>query len=90
MPCGRRPQGKIMTIGIFDFLCAECGNSFEVIVRSAGESRQCPRCESSSVARQPVMEMSIRTSNTRHGRLVDMSSNSCPCGSAGSKHGKRA
>lgn len=78
-----------MSTRIYDFLCAECGHTFEVFVSSADESRQCPRCKSSSVARQPVMQMSIRTSGTRHGRLVDMSSNSCPCGCAGGKHARR-
>lgn len=77
-----------MAIGVFDFLCAECGNVFEVIQRSDGESRQCPRCKSSSVARQPVLQMSFR--NMRRGRLIDLSSNSCPCGCGGAKHGKRA
>lgn len=80
-----------MTIGMFDYLCAECANFFEVFVRSDEESRQCPRCKSSSVARQPVMQMAIRTSNTRKGRLIDMSSNFCPCGCAGKTHAaKRA
>ena len=90
MPCGRRSQGKIMALGIFNFLCADCGNTFEVIVvRSDGGSNQCPRCKSSSVGRQPVLQMSVRTSKNRRGSLIDMSSNSCPCGCASGKHAHR-
>ena len=77
-----------MTIGMFDYLCAECANFFEVFVRSDDQVQQCPRCKSASVARQPVMQMAFRTSNSssRKHRVVDMSSNSCPCGCASGKH----
>jgi putative FmdB family regulatory protein len=78
-----------MALRIFDFLCAQCGNAFEVFAGSEGDSQHCPRCQSPSTARQPVMQMSIRTSGTRRGRLIDMSSNSCPCGCGGSKHSAR-
>lgn len=77
---------------IYDYLCAECGHTFELFVNSSNESgKECPRCLSAAVARKPVMQMSIRTSNQRRGRVIDMSSNSCPCGCAsGGKHVKRA
>ncbi|MBZ0134139.1 MAG: zinc ribbon domain-containing protein [Rhodocyclaceae bacterium] len=90
--CDQRSQCINMTLGIFDFLCADCGNSFEaMVVRSDSGSVHCPRCMSSSVGRLPVLQMSVRTSKTRHGSLIDMSSNSCPCGCASGKHAhKRA
>ena len=76
-----------MATRIFDFLCAECGNTFEVFARSDDESQHCPRCRSPSTARQPVMQLAIH--GMRRGRLIDMSSNSCPCGCAGGKHAKQ-
>lgn len=76
-----------MTIGIFDFLCADCANAFELFVRSAHEKLECPRCKSSSIARQPVLQIALR--KARHGRVVDLSSNACPCGADTGRHGKR-
>lgn len=72
---------------IYDYLCSDCGNSFELFVRNAGESKECPRCRSARVARKPVMQMSL--GGMRRGRLVDMSSNSCPCGCGSRKHAHR-
>ncbi len=74
---------------ISDYLCAECGHSFEVFVHSAEDSQECPRCHSSSVARKPVLQMFISTSGTRRGRMIDMSSNSCPCGCASGRNAHR-
>jgi len=68
---------------IFDFGCTACGGTFEAFVRSEDEPRQCPQCGSSAVARQAVTQMAIRTGKTRRGRTIDLSSNSCPCGSGG-------
>ena len=71
---------------VFDFNCAACGSAFEVFVRSADDGQQCPQCGSSAVARHQVTQMGLRTSKTRRGRTFDLSSNSCPCGSAGHRH----
>jgi putative FmdB family regulatory protein len=68
---------------VFDFSCAACGSAFEVFVRSEADEQRCPQCGSSAVARHQVAEMGLRTSKTRRGRTIDLSSNSCPCGSAG-------
>jgi putative FmdB family regulatory protein len=67
---------------IFDFRCAACGSEFELFVRSEDEVQHCPQCGSSAVARHQVAQMGLRTSKTRRGRTIDLSSNCCPCGSA--------
>jgi putative FmdB family regulatory protein len=74
---------------IFDFRCAGCGHVFESFVRADDEARACPECGSASVARQPATQMAIRTSHSRRGRTIDLSSKSCPCGCAGSGHAQR-
>ena len=68
---------------IFDFRCVDCGGVFELFVRSEDDAQQCPHCGSAAVARQQVSQMGLRTSKTRRGRTIDLSSNSCPCGSGG-------
>ena len=72
---------------IFDFSCADCGAVFEAFVRSELEQHQCPQCGSAAVTRQQVTQMSIRTSKTRRGRTIDLSSNSCPCRTHKYAHG---
>lgn len=75
---------------VLDFHCDDCGASFEAFLRSIDESQQCPECGSSSLSRQPTLQLSIRTGSTRRGRLIDMSSGSCPCGCAGRAQAHRA
>jgi len=65
---------------IFDFGCAGCGSTFEVFLRADGDAPRCPQCGSAAVERQQVSQMAIRTGKTRRGRVVDLSSNACPCG----------
>jgi putative FmdB family regulatory protein len=67
---------------IFDFRCAACGHVFEAFVRAEDEARACPQCAATAVARQPSTQMAIRTSHSRRGRTIDLSSKSCPCGCA--------
>jgi len=67
---------------IFDFSCTGCGSLFEVFVRADSEAQRCPQCGSSAVTRHQVTQMGLRTSKTRRGRTIDLSSNACPCGSA--------
>ena len=67
---------------VYDFSCNDCGTPFEAFLRSLDESRECPQCGSSHSTLLPNLQISIRTSNTRRGRVIDMSSKSCPCGGA--------
>lgn len=79
-----------MATKIFDFLCAECAHTFEAFVRDGDAGRHCPRCNSIRVARQPVLSLALKSHSMRRGRVLDMSSNSCPCGCATGKHAHRA
>lgn len=72
---------------VYDFKCDGCGASFEAFLRSLDEARECPQCGSSRSTLLPNLQISINTSGTRRGRVIDMSSNACPCGKA---HGGRA
>ena len=72
---------------IYDYLCADCGHSFELFVRSVEDGQECPHCRSARVARKPVMQMSL--GGLRRGRLINMSSNSCPCGCGSGRHAHR-
>jgi len=72
----------------FDFVCQSCGKTFESLVRSgleqAAEKNPCPGCGSDKIMQQ-VSVFSLRgTKNQRRGKIVDLSSGSCPC--AGHKH----
>lgn len=72
---------------VYDFRCDDCASSFEAFLRSVDEPRECPQCGSSRSTLQPNLQISISTSGTRRGRVIDMSSKSCPCGKA---HGGQA
>jgi putative FmdB family regulatory protein len=75
---------------VFDFNCGDCGAAFEAFLQSVDDTQRCPECGSSSLSRQPTLQLSIRTGNTRRrGRVIDMSSKSCPCGCAGSSQAHR-
>ena len=71
---------------VYDFRCDDCSTSFEAFVRSVDEPRECPQCGSSRSTLRPNLQVAIHTSNTRRGRVIDMSSNACPCGSASRGH----
>ena len=73
---------------VYDFKCDDCSAPFEAFLRSVDESRECPHCGSSRSSLQPTLQISINTSSTRRGRVVDMSSKSCPC-CAGGKQAHR-
>jgi putative FmdB family regulatory protein len=64
---------------IFDFGCPACGHSFEAFVRSASDAPACPQCGTCEAVRQPVLQMAVRTRNSRRGRTIDLGSNACPC-----------
>lgn len=72
---------------VLDFHCAACGGSFEAFLRSDSDEPQCPQCGSARTMRQPVLQMAAHTRRTRRGRVIDLSSNACPCAAAkGSRH----
>jgi putative FmdB family regulatory protein len=71
---------------VYDFSCDDCATQFEAFLRSVDESRECPQCGSSRSTLLPTLQISIRTSSTRRGRVIDMSSKSCPCGQAHRGH----
>jgi putative FmdB family regulatory protein len=68
---------------IFDFSCPACGHCFEDLVRTPGDAPACPQCGAEGAARKPVLQMAIRTSNTRRGRTINLASNACPCAAHG-------
>lgn len=66
---------------IYELLCAGCGTRFERITQGGPASFECPACGSGDVSRQ-VSAISVRgTSAQRRGRVIDLSSGHCPCGS---------
>lgn len=71
---------------VYDFGCEDCGTAFEAFLRSAEDPRQCPRCGSERSTQRPTLHISISTSGTRRGRVIDMSSQACPCGSRNHTH----
>ncbi len=74
------------TMPVFDYLCEECGESFEFLSLTRGETVECPSCGSQRAARQVVSRMSVRGRNQRRGRVVDLSSGACPCGGHARRH----
>ena len=74
---------------VYDFKCDDCGTPFEAFLRSLDEVRECPQCGSPRSTLLPNLQISINTSGTRRGRVIDMSSNACPCGKAHSGHAHR-
>jgi putative FmdB family regulatory protein len=78
-----------MALRVLDFRCADCGASFEAFIGSE-ELPACPECSSSTVSRQPTLQVAIRAGTMRRrGRVLDLSSNGCPCGCAGRKPAHR-
>ena len=71
---------------VYDFSCNDCGKPFEAFLRSRDEAHECPHCNSPRSTLLPTLQISINTSGTRRGRVIDMSSNSCPCGAASGRH----
>ncbi|MDP7100879.1 MAG: zinc ribbon domain-containing protein [Rhodospirillales bacterium] len=74
----------------FDYVCQSCGEKFEALVRTdlekADEKDPCPGCGSDKIEQQ-VSLFSIRgTKNHYQGKVIDMSSGSCPCARHNHKH----
>lgn len=70
---------------VFDFRCSVCGGVFEAFVNSADDQPACPQC-GAPATRQAISQIAIRTGKNRRGRVVDLSSHSCPCG--GHRHAR--
>lgn len=70
---------------VFTFSCSACSHHFEMFSLPGEQPDiRCSNCGSTE-ARRMVPLVSIRPTDRRRRGLVDMSSNSCPCGC-----GKRA
>jgi len=66
---------------IYELLCAACGTCFERITQGGLTAFECPACGSGDVSRR-VSAISVRGTRTqRRGRVIDLSSGHCPCGS---------
>lgn len=74
---------------VYDFRCDDCGTPFEAFLRTRDEPHECPHCRSARSTLLPTLQISINTSGTRRGRVIDMSSKSCPCGCASRKQAHR-
>ncbi len=72
---------------VHDFKCDACGAAFEAFLRSPDEAHDCPECGSPRSSLQPNLQISL--GGMRRGRVVDMSSKSCPCGCARRGHAHR-
>lgn len=71
---------------VHDYLCEVCGESFEFLTLSHDEAVACAACGSGHVARQVVSRIAVRGLNQRRGKVVDLSSGTCPCNRHGHRH----
>lgn len=72
---------------VHDYLCKACGECFEFLTLSPGETVVCASCGSDRVSRQVVSRIALRGRSRQRGRVVDLSSGSCPCAGHGPAHG---
>lgn len=61
---------------LFDFTCADCGRSFELLLRGAKESPACPHCASVRVEKQLAL-VAVKGLKSDH-----VHTNGCGCGQA--------
>ena len=59
---------------LFDFTCADCGRSFELLLRGAKETPACPHCASVRVEKQLAL-VAVNGLKSNH-----VHTNSCGCG----------
>jgi putative FmdB family regulatory protein len=59
---------------LFDFTCADCGRSFELLLRGAKETPACPHCASVRVEKQLAL-VAVKGLKSEH-----VHTNSCGCG----------
>lgn len=53
---------------MFDFRCEACGHIFEELVSSSSQTPECPKCQSSKVARL-LSRFSVRTGTSGGGSV---------------------
>jgi putative FmdB family regulatory protein len=75
---------------LYDFQCDSCSEEFEAFAPGepdgSEERTRCPSCSSVEVLRFFPSRVAAYTSAQRRGRVVDLSSGGCPCGSQGHGH----
>lgn len=71
----------------FTYACGACSHHFEAYTQSSDDEVRCTMCGSTE-AKRMVPRVAIRPSNRRRRGMVDLSSNSCPCGCSGGKHAR--
>jgi len=59
---------------LFDFTCADCGRSFELLLRGAKETPACPHCASVRVEKQLAL-VAVKGLKSDH-----VHTSSCGCG----------
>jgi putative FmdB family regulatory protein len=59
---------------LFDFTCADCGRSFELLLRSSEERPACPHCASARVEKQLAL-VAVKGLKSDH-----VHTGSCGCG----------
>ncbi len=59
---------------IFDYTCADCGKTSELLVRSSRETPACPHCGSAKLEKQLPM-VAVKGLKSAH-----VHTNSCGCG----------
>ncbi|MEY2751440.1 MAG: hypothetical protein RLZZ550_1411 [Verrucomicrobiota bacterium] len=59
---------------LFDFTCADCGRSFELLLRAAEERPACPHCASARVEKQLAL-VAVKGLKSDH-----VHTGSCGCG----------
>jgi putative FmdB family regulatory protein len=65
---------------IYEYVCRECGERFEKLVRAWGETVACPRCEAESVDKQ-VSSFAFAGAGGGSGR--SSGGGGCGCGRGG-------
>jgi len=63
---------------MFDFTCRGCGERFEALVASKDDAPACPACDSTQVERDAVVRAAVRAPRGPRGRVIELSSHSCP------------
>ena len=75
------PTSALMPL--FDFLCADCGRSCELLLRSPEERPACPHCASANLEKQLAL-IAVKGLKSDH-----VHSGSCGCGKAPGSCGAR-